>query len=91
MHKNPIMYFPFGIFDELSESELTAISEAEIVRINKELIIKEVNFCELNRNEKRALNANCVAQSKEYVETGRYKRPYEYIKLSPVKSRPKNK
>ena len=60
-----------------SESELIARRDAEMVRRTRELSIKGVIFCGLKRKEKRALKANCVAHSKEKVETGRYKSPYE--------------
>lgn len=89
VHRNPITYFPLETVEAFSESELTARREAEMVSKITELSIKGENFWELRKKEKTALKANCVAQSSEYVETGRYKRPYEYIKLSPVKSKPK--
>lgn len=59
MHRNPIAYFPLPTVDEvLSEAELTARREAEMVRRVMELSIRGENFWEFRKKEKTALKAN---------------------------------
>ena len=65
VQRNPITYFPLGIPVMFSELVLTARRDADMVRRTRELSIKGVNFCELKKNEKRALKANWVAHSRE--------------------------
>ena len=60
----------------------------DIVRRTRELTIKGVNFCELRKKEKKALKANCDAQMREKVDTGRYFSPVEYKKQFATTSRP---
>lgn len=62
-----------------------------MVRRTRELTIKGVNFCELRQTEKKALKANCDAQMSEKVETGRYKSPIEYNKLSAASNTPRER
>lgn len=54
-----------------------------------ELMINGVNFWELRKKEKRAVNPNWEAQMSEKVETGRYKSPNEVKKQLPAASRPR--
>lgn len=65
VHRKPIVYFNLETFVVLSEPAWIARSDAEMVRRNKELRIRAVNFWELRKNEKTALKPNWVAHRRE--------------------------
>jgi hypothetical protein len=66
VHINPITYFPLETPEESEEESVSKTRRIEdMVRRTRELSMKGVNFCELRKNEKKALKANCDAQMRE--------------------------
>ena len=58
----------------------------EVVRRTRELIMKGVSFWELRKKEKRVLKPHWLANMREKVEPGRYKRPTANNMLPDAKS-----
>lgn len=74
----PVMYCFLDTPAGLAESASNTKSAAETVRSTRELMMKGVNFWELRKKAKKALNPNWDAVRSVTVETGRYCRPTAY-------------